>query len=112
MATLYVTEQGSVIRKSGRRLIVEKEQAVVLDVPAFKVERVVVLGAVQISTQAMVFMLDEGLDVSFMSLGGKYRGRLTSAGSKNVMVRVEQYRRATDDGFRLEIARSLADLEQ
>jgi len=34
MATVYLTEQGSILRKTGDRIVVEKDDKVLLDVPA------------------------------------------------------------------------------
>ena len=47
MPTLYLTEQGSTLRKEGQRLEVTKGERVLLSVPALHVERVMVLGNVQ-----------------------------------------------------------------
>jgi CRISPR-associated protein Cas1 len=33
MATLFITEQNSIIRKTGERLIVEKDHEVLLEIP-------------------------------------------------------------------------------
>jgi len=42
MATLYLTEQGSKLKKEGRRLIVEKEGERLLDVPLIKIDSVLI----------------------------------------------------------------------
>ena len=55
MATLYLTEQDSKLGKTSRRLVVEKDKKTVLEVPEFKVDRVLVYGNVQITTQAIPF---------------------------------------------------------
>lgn len=52
MANLYLTEQNSILRKSGDRLIVEKDNEVLLDVPCHKIEAVMIFGNVQVTTQA------------------------------------------------------------
>ncbi|HHT9125974.1 MAG TPA: CRISPR-associated endonuclease Cas1 [Candidatus Brocadiia bacterium] len=101
MATLYLTEQGSVLRKTSKRLTVEKEGEVLLEVPEFKVERVLIFGNVQISTQAMAFLLDSGIETAFLSIYGRFRGRLTPMESKNIFLRIKQYEKYLDNAFRL-----------
>jgi len=107
MATLYVTEQGCKLRKASRRLIVEKEGTTLAEVPLFQVDRVVILGAVQISTQAMTLLLDGGIDVSFLSVNGRLRGRLVSSDSKNVFLRLAQHDRARSEAFKLRTAKGI-----
>ncbi len=73
MAFLYLTEQGSVLRKIGNRLVVEKE-GTILDTPYHKLEAVLVFGNVQITTQAMAELLEDGISVSLLSREGALRG--------------------------------------
>ena len=50
MATLYVKEQGTSLRKEQERLIVARGEERLLDVPVIKVDRVMVMGrGVQVS---------------------------------------------------------------
>lgn len=109
MPTLYLTEQGSTLRKTSRRLVVEKEGQVLLEIPAHQVDRVLIFGAVQITTQAISFLLNSGIEVSFLSMSGRLKGKLTPAESKNVFLRLAQYQRSRDEEFKLRIARSILE---
>lgn len=109
MSTLYLMEQGSKLRKTSRRLVVEKDGTTILEVPAHQVERVLIFGAVQLSTQAISFLLDSGIEVSFLSMNGRLKGRLVPAQSKNVFLRLAQYERSKDEEFRLKIAKSILE---
>jgi CRISPR-associated protein Cas1 len=109
MSTLYLTEQGSKLRKTSKRLVVEKAGTTLLAVPAYEVDRVLIFGAVQLSTQAISFLLDSGIEVSFLSMNGRLKGRLTPVQSKNVFLRLAQYDRHKDDEFKLMIAKSIID---
>ena len=53
MATIYITEQQSVLRKTGDRLLVQKEDKILLDVPCHTVDAVLIFGNVQFTTQAV-----------------------------------------------------------
>ena len=70
MSTLYITEQGSKLRKTSKRLLVEKSGVTLLDVPSHEIDQVLVFGAVQLSTQAISFLLDSGIDVFCLSMAG------------------------------------------
>jgi CRISPR-associated protein Cas1 len=109
MPTLYLSQQGAVLRKTSQRLVVEKENKRLLEVPAFQVDRILIFGNIQISSQTITFLLERGIDVSFLSMGGKLRGRLASAESKNAFLRLAQYDRSRDEAFRLRLAKSLID---
>lgn len=105
MAVLYVTEQGAVVHRQGRRLVVRKLGHVLEWVHTFRLEQLVLFGNVQLTAQAIAFLLQEGIDTVFMGTGGKYRGRLVSGDGKNVALRQTQFRRAEDTAFQLDLAR-------
>jgi CRISPR-associated protein Cas1 len=109
MAALYLTEQGSKLRKTSQRLVVEKGGTTLLEVPASGIDRVLVFGAVQLSTQVISFLLDSGIDVSFLSMGGRLKGKLIPVESKNVFLRLAQYDRYKDEEFKLMIAKSIIE---
>ncbi|MFQ5850057.1 MAG: CRISPR-associated endonuclease Cas1 [Candidatus Binatia bacterium] len=104
MATLYLTEQGSKLVKDHRRLVVEKDGAVIFEVPAFKVERVLIFGNVQLTTPAMSFLLENGIETSFLTVHGRLKGRLVPIQSKNVVLRMQQFELARDRDFSLALS--------
>lgn len=101
MPNLYVTEQNAVLRKRGDRIVVEKERKVLLDVPCLHLDQVLVFGNVQFTTQALVEMLDHGIEMAIFTLSGRLRGQLTPPKAKNVELRMAQYDRVRDEGFLL-----------
>jgi len=105
MSVLYLTEQGSSIKKTGRRLIVEKDGNKLLDLPLIKLNTILIYGNVQISTQAMAILFNEGIDVSFLNMRGKLKGRLLPVKAKNIVLRMNQYHKGTDKEFSLGISR-------
>lgn len=109
MSTLYLIEQGSRLRKASHRLVVEKDGQTLLEVPSHQVERVLLFGAVQISTQAIGFLLDSGIEASFLTMSGRLKGKLTPVQSKNVFLRLAQYERSRDEDFKLGVARSILE---
>jgi CRISPR-associated protein Cas1 len=105
VAILYVTDQGASLVKRGNRLVVEKLGKTMQWVHALKVEQVVLMGAVSLSPGAIAFLLQEGIDTVFLSIYGKYRGRLISQFGKNIELRRLQFQRLADPEFRLRTAR-------
>jgi len=107
MATVYLDEQGSELKKKGELLIVEKDGSVISELPLAQVDRLVIVGNVQITTQALAMLFDNEIPVSFMTSYGNYRGRLKPPTHKNVMLRLKQYERYNDHAFRLGHAKKI-----
>jgi CRISPR-associated protein Cas1 len=106
MAILYVTEQGTSLVKQGNRLVVEKMRKAIQWIHAHKVEQIVLMGNVSISPGAVAFLLQEGIDTVFLSLYGKYRGRLVSEFGKNIDLRRLQFQKIAEPEFRMKMAKS------
>lgn len=107
MATLYVTEQGSILRKTGDRIIVEKDDQVLLEVPCHKVDTVLIFGAVQVTIQALSELLEHEIELALFTRHGRLKGQLTPIKSKNIVLRVAQFERVREGTFALQTAREL-----
>ncbi len=91
MPNLYVTEQGSVVKKEGGVIRAEKDGENLFEHPLNDISTMVLFGGVQVSTQAMLALLDEGCDIAIMTQNGHFRGRVTPALGKNSLLRAAQY---------------------
>ena len=109
MAVIYVKEQGAYIKKCGKRIQVEKEGKRLADFPVFQVTNVNIIGNVQVTTQTLHFLMQEGVDVSVFSRSGTYIGHMTAAASRNIFLRMEQYDCYRDIEKRLAIARRIVE---
>lgn len=107
MATLYLSEQGSTLRKEHNRLVVARDAVKLAEIHDFRIDRVVVFGNVQVTTHAIAFLLSRGIDTSFFSLNGRLKGRLASIESRNVLLRSRQVDLARDESFALAVAKSI-----
>ncbi|MBP3195941.1 MAG: CRISPR-associated endonuclease Cas1 [Butyrivibrio sp.] len=105
MAVIYVKEQGSTIQKVGERIVVTKNQNRLLDMPAFQIENIAVIGNVQITTQALHMLMEKGVDVSYLTYSGKFLGNTSAEASKNIFLRFEQYQFYLNETRRLGMAR-------
>jgi CRISPR-associated protein Cas1 len=107
MATYYVREQGAVVRKQDERLIVTKDSATISQIPLHQLEQLVVMGNVQLTTQAVALLLQSEVDVVFMTTHGRVRGRLLASESKYADLRLKQLMVMSDERANLALARQI-----
>jgi len=67
VATLYLIEQGSKLIKEQKKIVVKKDDKILLEVPEFKIDKVLIFGNIQITTQAMKFLLSNGIDTGLFT---------------------------------------------
>jgi CRISPR-associated protein Cas1 len=110
MATIYLVQQGTTLRKEQGRFLVkskETEKAPLLEIPIREVEQVLVFGNIQLTTSAISACLDAGIPVMFLAQSGAYKGHLWSAEQSSLNTEFAQFKRFDEAGFQLETARSL-----
>jgi len=76
MATLYLLEQGTAVYKENLRFVIWIPDQPKREIPIREVERILVFGNIQVSTQAINACLQEKILVLFLSLSGQYNGHL------------------------------------
>jgi len=106
MSILYITDQGASLVKKGNRLVIEKARNTIHWVHAFKIDQVILMGNISITPGALTYLLQEGIDTVFMSIYGRYRGRLISEFGKNIDLRCAQFRSVENSATKLALARS------
>jgi CRISPR-associated protein Cas1 len=94
--TLYVDAPGSMVRLQAGQLMVEQRdeagtRQTLARLPAVSVERVLLVGHVQVSTQALHTLLAQGVEVMLMTAGGRLKGRLSPVWHPNAHLRLHQY---------------------
>lgn len=92
MPSLYIIEQGSILKKLGERLVIEKDGIPVSEVQLIKVDTILIYGGVQVTTPALNLIFDRGIELSFLTLNGKLKGKVTPVKSKNIFLRLSQYK--------------------
>jgi len=107
MSSLYLTEQGSKVRKDEGRIIVEKEGIEIFEIPVHKIERIIIFGNVQITTQALSIFFELGIPIAFLTMEGKLKGILEPLMSKNIKRRIEQYSTLDEPDYILRISKSI-----
>lgn len=104
---VYVQEIGARVGVSGQCLeIRDKERKKITDVPLVDVSHVVLMGNVQISSQAIREVATRGIPVAWLSTGGWMTGMLDGLGRGQVTLRQAQYAAAATAETRLPLARA------
>jgi CRISPR-associated protein Cas1 len=109
LSTLYLSEQGSYLSYSQKRLMVKKGEEVIMELPAIKIQQVIVFGQCGVTTPALDFCLRASIPISFLSVHGSYYGRLTPPTAKQVTLHQQQFQKSQDTSFALNIAKSFVD---
>lgn len=107
MSVVYLIDQGAMVRKSGRRLIVSKGGQELRVIRTFRLEQMVIVGNISLTTPAINLLLGSNVETIFVSTTGKYRGRLQTAFSKNIPLRQQQFRRGDQPAFKLKIGKAI-----
>lgn len=99
MATLYLTEPHTLVKKDGDTLVVhipadeEKQQPKrKVRVPLLKIDRVVVQGDSTLTTPAITALMDKHAEVTFLDRYGRYTGHLAPTFTRNGQLRLAQMR--------------------
>lgn len=104
MGTLYLTTPDTILHKVDERLQVRQHREVLLDLPMIKVDQVVSFGRVTMTAAAVEALIKRKIGICYLTVSGRYVGRVEPEFSKNVLLRVEQYRAAFDPARRAYLA--------
>ena len=104
---LYVIEQGTVVRRASGRIVVTKEDTKLMEIPVIKLQGILLYGNIQITTQCIRSLLEEGIWVSFLSRSGSYKGRLQPPHERGGRLRQVQWQRSQDPASALGFGRAV-----
>jgi CRISPR-associated protein Cas1 len=104
---MYVTGYGLSIGKKGERLEVREAGALVQDVRLNDVSQVNVFGPVSVTGAVVQALADTDKPISYFSMGGWFHAMTTGPGGRNVLLRRDQFLRAGDEAWCLDLARRL-----
>ncbi len=107
LRTLYLLKHGQVLGKESERFSIRRKNQPAYQIPAIKVDQIMVFGNAQITTQAMHFCLAERIPVYLLSSSGRFQGVIDSFGTEPVMMHKAQFQRAEDPEFCLDTARAM-----
>ena len=105
--TLFVTTQGAYLARKGETVLVRADDETKLRFPVHNLGGIVCFGRVSCSPPLMHLCAEQDVTISFLSINGRFYGRITGPVSGNVLLRREQFRWADDLEESAEIARSM-----
>jgi len=111
MSVLYVTQPDGVLSKTHEAFNVALKQPdgswKKQSVPAQTVEQIVLMGNPQITGDALVYALELGIPVHYLSVFGKYLGSALPGYSRNGQLRLAQYQVYGDEQRRLNLVKAI-----
>jgi len=105
--TLYITTQGAYLARDGDSIAVRIDGQAALRVAARGLGSVVCFGRVSCSPPMLGLCAEQDVAVSFLSMNGRFWGRVQSPVSGNVLLRREQFRRADRPDASADIAQAI-----
>lgn len=104
---LVITDSMLLVRRTNDRLVMVRDASTVASVPIRELSHVSAHGPVTFTGAAMAGLLDEGIDVTLYTSGGRWRGLVSSATSGNVFLLLAQADGWRDEEKKLAVARAL-----
>jgi len=105
---VYVVGQGKTVRKRGERLeIWAHDQGKINEARIRAVSQLCLYGGVEVTTAAMVELMNRGVPVLHFSHGGWFLGVCQGTSHKNVLLRIKQFQWAGDAERSLSLARKM-----
>lgn len=107
MSTTYIVSDNGKLQKKGDTLHFCAADGTATTLFPYKLEQLVVLGNVEMTGGALKLLMHHHIDTVFMSVNGRFSGKITFQAGKNVFLRQKQFRLLDDQEFRLGFARSV-----
>ena len=85
----------------------QKDEEILLEVQCHKIDAVLIFGNVQFTTQAVHELFQHGIEMAILTRSGKLIGQITSPATKNITLRVQQFKKYEDNNFRLSLAKTI-----
>jgi len=105
MERIDVVEQGCTIKRKDIRFVIYKEGVINESVPYFEVNNIILWGRQNITGPALDLAFEKGIDIIFLTLSGKLKGKIQGEKSKNVYIRLAQYELWRDKEKKLQFSK-------
>jgi CRISPR-associated protein Cas1 len=105
--SLYLTTVGTFVALDHDGFEVRRPDQPTVRAPVRSIDSIVCFGNVTLSTAAMARCAEDGIEVSWLTSGGRFRFGLRTPINGNVLLRMEQWRAAVDSDQCLDIAKAI-----
>lgn len=99
MHSLAIIEQGTEVHAEGDSIALHRGGHVIRRTAAAELDQLLLFGRVEVTSSAIALLLRRGVDVAWLTLNGRFRGRLVGRSTKHVSLRLAQYSRSQDNAF-------------
>jgi CRISPR-associated protein Cas1 len=103
----YVQEQGAIVCKTGKALVVWKSKEKLATVRVADTSQLVLCGNISVTPQTVHMLCQENVPIVHLSMGHWFYGLTQGFGLKNAYLRAAQFRVATDSLRCLNLARQI-----
>jgi len=107
MSTIYIVSDYGKLVKKGDVLQLRRENDVLKTIFPYKTEQLIIIGRIEITSQAFMQLMKYRIDTVFLSHNGKYNGKLVFETGKNVFLRQKQFQLLEDEEFKLNFAKNV-----
>ncbi|MCX7957437.1 MAG: CRISPR-associated endonuclease Cas1 [Deltaproteobacteria bacterium] len=106
---LFITEQESTIGVEGNRIYIRKDKSNLLDIPIINIRQIVLFGNISITPRAITRLLNDGVNITYLTSGGKYIGQILSAEHPNSDILRLQIKRSEETRFRYAVSQAIIE---
>ncbi len=107
MPNLYVITQGTKLRLSGASIYVMLDEKQLDEIELLHIERVILYGNVQITTQTIKAVTAEDKTIHLLNFDGNCAARILPMRSKDSALRMKQFQKCTDETFKMSFYKNL-----
>lgn len=105
--TLFITQDGSYVKKDGQSIVVNKDQQKIAQFPVHAIGEIVCFGfGISVSPALSEHCAKQGVTITWLDGNGRFLARMVGPTQGNVLLRRAQYRISDDTAASLEIAKS------
>jgi len=91
MGTIYIVSSNGKLTKRGESLVFSDYDGTQSTLPLHTVDQLFIMGALEITGQALRLLMKHSIETVFVSKNGRYDGKLVFEDAKNVFLRQRQY---------------------
>ena len=106
MTSLYLTEDGVHLTLKDNRIVVKKSSDILKEISLERVDNIVLVGNISMTSPLSIELLEREIPVNWLSSTGKFYGRLEPTTRVNIARQREQFRRADDEQYSLELTKT------
>lgn len=111
MTSIYITEHGAFLHKKGGKLVIDKDDAALMEVPLELVEDITIVNTAQISASLITECFAKNIPVSWISTSGNLIGSLSSHESMDILKHKQQFDLLAQERFYFKVAQEVVSVK-